>query len=223
MIVEFEEVDSTQDIAHEMAEKGAEAGTVVVAQAQRVGRGREGRAWVSGPGEGVGCSIVERPATGAGVGLLALRVALGLAESLDRYADERIMVKWPNDLLVGGQKLGGILVDTRWSGSRLGWAVVGVGVNVVTPSVNGAVGLRAGTKREEVLTSVIGAVRRAAEATADVLSPAELGRLSVRDALAGKRIVLPGRGVVRGIDPSGALVVDGVAHRSGTVQLENGS
>jgi BirA family biotin operon repressor/biotin-[acetyl-CoA-carboxylase] ligase len=220
MILEFDEVDSTQDIAHAKAAAGAPEGTVIVARAQRAGRGREGRRWISGHERGVWCSIVERPAAQA-VALLAIRVALEVAESLDQWSDERVLVKWPNDLLVGGRKLAGILIDARWNGAAVAWVAIGVGVNVVAPvGVDGA-GLRAGTPRESVLEAVVGAVRRAAAETRDRLGVEELDRLAARDALAGRRILSPGVGTVQGIDASGALVVGAQRHRSGTVTLES--
>lgn len=220
MILEFDEVDSTQDIAHEKAAAGAEDGTVIVARAQRAGRGREGRIWVSGHGRGVWCSIVERPAPQA-VALLAIRVALELAESLDEWADGRVTVKWPNDLLVNGRKLGGILIDARWNGSAVAWVAIGVGVNVMAPEGVDGAGLRTGATCEAVLEAVVSAVRRAASATTDRLAPGELDRLAARDALAGRRILSPGDGTVQGINASGALVVGTRQYRSGTVKLES--
>lgn len=223
MIVELDEVDSTQDVAHEMAEQGAAAGTVVVARSQRKGRGRMGRDWVSGRDAGIWCTVLERPEDAAGIGPLSVRVGLHLAEALEPLTGERILVKWPNDLLVRDGKLAGILVEARWSGPVPAWVAIGVGVNVDQPAVAGAAGLRGEAQRRALLDAVIGAVRRAATQRGS-LGADELQRLRTRDALAGCRIVSPGRGVVEGIDATGALLVREahgvVAHGSGTVQLE---
>lgn len=218
----YAEVESTQDIAHELAEQGVAAGALVVADAQRAGRGRQGRSWASQPGQGVWCTLVERPRTAAAVGPLAIRVGLRLAEALDRFADSPVQVKWPNDLLLGGAKLAGILTEARWTGAAPSHVAVGVGVNVKHTDVPGASGLREGTLRFDVLQAVVTAVRSAAGETGD-LSRDELDRFAARDALRGKRILSPAGGVVVGLDASGGLRVqttEGVElHRSGTVRL----
>lgn len=220
----YAEVESTQDIAHGLAEQGVPAGAVVVADAQRSGRGRQGRNWASQPGQGVWCTIIERPWDSRSLEVLSLRVGLRLAQELDSLAGARVMVKWPNDLMVGAGKLGGILCEARWSGSMLGWVAIGVGLNVSHPGVDGAAALRPNVARVDVLEALVRAVRGAA-AESGSLSDAELRQFAERDALAGKRIVSPARGMVQGIDHAGGLLVrtdDGVMScRSGTIQLEN--
>ena len=222
----YAEVESTQDLAHELAEQGVPAGALIVADAQRSGRGRQGRSWASQPGQGVWCTIVERPHDPRALEVLSLRIGIRLAAALDDLAGQRVQLKWPNDLLLREGKLAGILTEARWSGPTPSWVAVGVGVNVAHPGVEGAAALRPGTARFDVLRAVVSAVRAAAAATGP-LSPEEVERFRERDALAGRRIVSPGAGVVQGIDASGALLVRGNggvdAHRSGTVQLENGS
>ena len=237
----YAEVESTQDIAHALAEQGVPAGALVVADAQSSGRGRQGRSWSSQAGQGVWCTIVERPRAADAVGPLAIRVGLRLAEALDRFADARVQVKWPNDLVIPShhiipsgqvipsnardlhfQKLAGILTEARWSGATPTWVAVGVGVNVKRPDVDGAAGLREGTSRFEVLEAVVNAVRSGARESGD-LTTDELQRFATRDALRGRRILSPAEGVVEGLDASGGLRVqgnDGVElHRSGTVRL----
>ena len=227
MIHEYDEVDSTQDIAHELAEKGADAGTVVVAKSQRAGRGRQGRAWVSAPGLGVWCTVIERLRDSRALDVLSIRVGLQLADALDPHAGSRIGLKWPNDLVLPQAasrepqaKLGGILIEARWSGDKLAWVAIGVGVNVIAPSGVGAAGLAPGTKRSDVLDAVIRSVRAAA-ALRGPLTSEELARYAMRDTLKGRRIVSPGTGTVAGVDHTGALMVetaDGVErYRTGTV------
>ena len=222
----YAEVESTQDIAHELAEQGVPAGAVVVADAQRAGRGRQGKSWASQPGQGVWCTIIERPWDSRSVEVLSLRVGLRLAQELDVLAGKQVTVKWPNDLMVSGGKLGGILCEARWSGSILGWVAIGVGLNVSHPGVEGAAAMRPNVARIDVLDALVRAVRNAA-AESGSLNDEELRQFADRDALAGKRIVSPARGTVQGIDHAGGLLVgsdDGVMScRSGTAQLENGS
>src|ERR1700741_1072471 len=96
----LQETASTQDLAHELAEGGAPPGTVVLADAQRSGRGRHGRVWSSPPGRGVWCTILEKPAAPTSLDVLSIRVGIRVAEALDEFAAARVGVKWPNDLLL---------------------------------------------------------------------------------------------------------------------------
>ena len=215
-------VDSTQDVAHALAEQGAVGGTVVVADAQRAGRGRQGRAWSSDPGRGVWCTIIERPHDARAVDVLSLRAGLYLAEALDPLAGETVRVKWPNDLMLRGGKVAGILAEARWSGSTPSWVAVGVGVNVATPDVAAAAGLPPGPGRAHVLAAIVGAVR-AACAAPGWLTDDEVQRYARRDLLVGRRVLAPAEGTVLGIAPSGAIILR-TAHgteqyRAGTIPL----
>src|SRR6185436_16510341 len=97
---------------------GAPAGTVVLADAQRGGRGRGGRRWASPPGVGVWLTLVERPADHAALEVLSLRLGLHAAAAVERFAARGgggpVRLKWPNDLYVGEGKLAGVLVEVRW-------------------------------------------------------------------------------------------------------------
>jgi BirA family transcriptional regulator, biotin operon repressor / biotin---[acetyl-CoA-carboxylase] ligase len=219
----FAETDSTLDVAHLLAEDGAPAGTVILADVQRAGRGRFGRTWSSHAGRGVWCTVIERPRDASALDVLSIRVGLRAAEALDAFAvpPERVGVKWPNDLVLQAGKLGGILTEARWSGSSVGWVAVGVGINVVAPpDVDSAAGLRDGVQRTDVLSGIVRAVR-AACAAAGALTPDEMRRYAARDTLVGRRIVAPGVGTVSGIDSSGALLVEtprgSEPHRAGTI------
>ena len=219
------ETDSTLDVAHALAEAGAPAGTLVVADSQRAGRGRQGRAWTSRPGAGVWATVIERPSDPSILDLLSVRVGLRLAEGLDALAGEEVDVKWPNDLFIRAGKLGGILTEARWSGTTLGWVAVGVGVNVTPPpDVTGAAGLHRG-ERLDVLEAIVNAVRAGAAATGE-LTADERARYAARDALAGRRIVAPATGRVAGISATGSLLVDTERgreqHRTGTIRFAEG-
>lgn len=222
-VVVLDQIGSTLDVAHELAEQGAPAGTLILADTQHAGRGRMGREWRSLPGHGVWCTVIERPRDPSALDVLSIRVGLGAAEALDGFAGERVGVKWPNDLVLQRGKLGGVLGETRWSGTSPAWVAIGVGVNVIPPpDVAGAAGMRHGVARVDVLEAVVRAIRHAAS-QAGHLSSDELSRFATRDTLAGARIVSPATGTVAGITASGALIVNtpygAEQHRTGTVRL----
>jgi BirA family biotin operon repressor/biotin-[acetyl-CoA-carboxylase] ligase len=202
------ELDSTMDEAHRLAHGGAPAGTVVVADRQRQGRGRAGRAWASAAGAGVWVTLLERPAEAAALGVLSLRLGLALAAVLEPYTAGPVQVKWPNDLLVAGGKLAGILVEARWRGAQVEWVAVGVGVNRRMPE---AVAVPSATvcpavSRTTLLTAMLPAMRAACAATG-ALTPSELTAWRARDALQGRRVEAPEAGEVAGVSASGALLV----------------
>jgi len=132
-------VDSTNRRARKIARAGHDR-VAVVADEQTAGRGRRGRTWDS-PAGGIYISVVRRPDRPAGdAPLFTLAGAVAVA----RAARERgigARIKWPNDVLVDGRKLAGVLVESGTAGDRLAWVVVGVGTNVATPAVDGAAGL----------------------------------------------------------------------------------
>src|SRR3954466_4494350 len=113
------------DLVHELAEKGAEAGSMVVATEQLQGRCYSGRSWHSPPG-GLWLSALYRPPSTGGLELLSDRVGLAVARALDSHVPTPVRLKWPNDLILYGRKLGGILRDARLQGKALGRSVMGV-------------------------------------------------------------------------------------------------
>ncbi|MDF1504950.1 biotin--[acetyl-CoA-carboxylase] ligase [Roseisolibacter sp. H3M3-2] len=209
-------VPSTMDVAHALGAEGAAAGTLVLADEQTGGRGRAGRPWVSRPGAGVWLTLLERPADASGLEVLSLRLGLHAAEALQPLAEGAVGVKWPNDLQIARRKLAGVLVEARWRDAQPEWVAIGVGVNLVPPpEMPDAVGLRAGTTRDEVLDVLIPALRAAA-AGHGPLAPDELARYAAGDALAGRRARAPVRGAVCRVLPTGELLVagdDGAEHR----------
>lgn len=220
----FGDVSSTMDVAHEAAAAGAPAGTLVLAEHQRSGRGRAGRVWTSEPESGVWLTLIERPWEGVPIDLLSLRAGLALAPALDRFATASVGIKWPNDLQVNGRKLGGILIEARWRDARAEWVALGVGINVSPPTdVEHAIGLRAGVTALQVVAAIVPALRRAA-ARQGPLSSAELDAFARRDVAAGARCSEPVPGTVRGINEKGELLVESAeglsAHRTGSLVLE---
>ena len=124
------ETPSTNDLAWEALATGAPDGTVVVADAQPGGRGRDGRAWHLAPGKGLALSLVlHQGCDRRQAGTLPLVAGLALARALDGLGVATTL-KWPNDLLVGARKLAGILCESRRLPSGTDAAVIGVGVNV---------------------------------------------------------------------------------------------
>ena len=128
---------STNDEACRLADIGAAEGAVVWAERQTAGRGRNGRLWVSDPGN-LFVSIILRPsAAAARGGELSLLAAVAVAEALNNIlvasgSTASIHCKWPNDILINGRKVAGILIDTVAHDGRLIWSVVGIGVNLAS-------------------------------------------------------------------------------------------
>jgi BirA family biotin operon repressor/biotin-[acetyl-CoA-carboxylase] ligase len=220
----FAELSSTQDVAHALGAEGAAAGTIALADAQCAGRGRMGRSWHSAPGAGVWMTLLERPADPSALAVLSLRLGLHAAEALDRFATAPVRLKWPNDLYVGMGKLAGTLVEARWRDSRVDWVAIGFGLNVVAPlELPTAAGLRAGTRRVEVLEALVPALRRAASLRGELTS-AELDQWRSRDLARGRRALAPVAGRITGITADGALALDAAGGaelvRAGSLVLE---
>ena len=220
----METTTSTLDIAHRLADEGCRSGTLVIANHQTAGRGRSGGKWTSPAARGLWLTIVERPVDTTGLEVLALRTGLRAARALDRFAPEPVRLKWPNDLYIDDRKLAGILIEARWRERRLEWVAIGVGVNVTAPDdMPLAAELDPGTRRIEVLTDLIPAIRTAATCGGN-LKPIELIEWDARDMARGRKCSEPARGIVEGISPGGELLValaDSVARfRSGSLVLE---
>jgi BirA family biotin operon repressor/biotin-[acetyl-CoA-carboxylase] ligase len=202
--------DSTNERARQLAALGAPHGTLVTADEQTAGRGRQGREWVAAPGASLLVSLVLREPGEA----LPLAAAVAVCEALPVEA----AIKWPNDIWIDRRKVAGILVEAR---PQEGWAVLGIGVNVrdappiehVT-SLGGAVGV------EELLERLLPAL----DGWLSRPLPEVLAAWRSRDALLGETVRWQngsGKGV--GIDESGALLVDTdvgrVALQAGEVHL----
>ena len=131
----FPVIDSTNVRARMIADEGAPEGTIVVAETQLKGKGRRGRSWFSPAGQGIYVSVILRPRVPpAEATQLVLMAAVAAAEALLVHADLPVSVKWPNDILVGGKKIAGILTEMRLAGDRIDHVVIGMGVNVNTPA-----------------------------------------------------------------------------------------
>jgi BirA family biotin operon repressor/biotin-[acetyl-CoA-carboxylase] ligase len=212
---------STNADAQRVAAAGAPHGTLVTACAQAAGRGRQGRAWVAPPGQALLMSLVLRRFDR----LLPLRAGLAVVD----LAGPGATVKWPNDVLLDGRKVAGVLAEAL-PGRE--WAVLGVGLNVAVEVEALPEGLRerAGTLArgaediEPALAELLAAL------TLRLGQPAEaaLAALRARDALCGRHVAWgSGHGIAEGINGDGALRVrlaggGEVALAGGEVHLESG-
>jgi BirA family biotin operon repressor/biotin-[acetyl-CoA-carboxylase] ligase len=211
--------DSTNERARDLALADAPHGTLVTADEQTAGRGRQGRAWSAPPATAVLMSVVLRELDERSAAL-PLAAAVAVCEALAPLACE---IKWPNDVWVERRKLAGILVEGR---PQEGWAVLGIGLNVSTAAEElppelreTATSLRIagdGRDREEVLGALLAALDlRLGQRPGEVL-PA----WRERDALRGERVRWgQGEGRAAGIDDTGALLVDTA---DGRVSLDAG-
>lgn len=227
----IDRADSTQDLVHRLGEEGAPHGTAIFAREQVGARGTRGRAWRAPPG-GLWLSVLLRPETPAAVEVLSLRVGLAVARTLERAGKvPPIGLKWPNDLILGGKKLAGVLCEARWRGERIGWVTVGVGINVTNPIPDEVRGMaaRLGDHDSHLTPDTLAEPVRAAIAGVDLaageLSAAEVTEFGGRNWLHGRRLLEPIAGVAGEVLADGTLQVRGddgnvrVA-RGGTVVLE---
>jgi len=219
-VVLLDRVSSTMDAGHALGAQGAAAGTLVLADAQTAGRGRQGRTWSSEPGAGIWLTLIERPTDAGVLEVLSIRAGISIAPALEPFAAAPVRLKWPNDLYSGNAKLGGILIEARWRGERLDWVAIGVGINLRVPSSESrATALRPGTSRLDVLSAILPRLRAAAASTGR-LTPDERAAFAARDLAVGRPCVEPAVGRVRGIDECGALLVETA---SGVVTARAGS
>lgn len=132
-IIVLDEVDSTNNYAKDLTAKGAEHGTVVVADRQTAGKGRMGRSFVSPPGKGLYMSVVLRPDFGIQTApLITSAAAVAAAEAIESLCEADVRIKWVNDLYIGGRKICGILTEASvdMEMRALQTAVIGIGINV---------------------------------------------------------------------------------------------
>jgi BirA family transcriptional regulator, biotin operon repressor / biotin---[acetyl-CoA-carboxylase] ligase len=214
-------VDSTQSMLARLARAGASHGTVVTARHQTAGRGRRGRAWWDAPGESLLLSVLLRPAVPADrVSQLSLVAALAVTDALASASAILGHIRWPNDVLVDGRKIAGILPDVVCgTDGRVEHAVVGIGVNLdqrafPAPLTGQATSLRlvAGCAPDPV--RVEGAVLTALSVRYDAWLSDGFGALRDawrdRSSTLGTRVGLPdgGEGLAVDVDGDGALLVD---------------
>lgn len=227
-------IDSTNALARELAESGAAEGEIVVAEAQTLGRGRLGRRWDSPPHVNLYLSVILRPRLAPRhAPQITLTAAVALAETVSAILGRRPEIKWPNDILLGGKKLAGILTEAACDAERVNYVILGIGLNVNYRSEAMPAELRdratslaqiAGRNfpREAVLARLIQDLDRCygvlEEAGFHALRPSWEGYFglrgrTVRAEHGGRTIV----GRALGIDAEGGLIVQGADERSYTV------
>ena len=240
-IISFDSISSTNDVAWKEAEKGAAEGTVVVAEEQTAGRGRLSRRWHSPVGLGVWMSVVlrpeVRPETAPGLTLCA---SVAIANAIRSLYPMRVSLKWPNDIMMRGRKLCGILTEMKVARGKVDFVVCGIGMNVNQTPEDFPCDIR------EKATSILIATVKMADRTRLLVATLEhfekqyrkfclegiascLGEWRSMCPLFGKRVRIKGRleaveGIFFNIDDNGALVLrlDSGIHRgfmAGDVEL----
>lgn len=228
--------DSTNAVLMSRAEIGAPSGTVVVAEEQTAGRGRRGRAWIAAPGDSLTFSVLWRFAPGTLPMGLSLAAGVAVARALEKTlhgsvekvgADDTVQqgmsgvktaLKWPNDILLNGKKLGGILIELVPGAPHA--AVIGIGINhrlpaALPPDVRAtAAALGAAVDSHVLLAAILiellSVLETFSQAGFAALRPDWLARHAFQDA----SIVLladfssPRQGICRGVDSAGALLLE---------------
>ncbi len=219
----LDEVTSTNDLAKAAAHAGAPHGSLWIAERQTQGRGRQGRAWHSPPGEGLWLTVLLRLACEpARLPPLSLVTGLAARDAVATATREAPKVKWPNDVLLGGRKVSGCLVEAQLAGARVEALLVGVGINVhvrefpeelASRATSVTLHAREGTTpdRVAILFALLeGLERDIPLAVLGGLAPFA-ARLFDADALRGQRVRESGTeassGIAEGIDDDGRLLV----------------
>ena len=210
--VRWDEVtESTNATALVLATSGAPSWTLVAASHQTAGRGRHGRRWRDRPGSALLCSLVLRPDWPPDrVGLVSLAAGAAMAEAISEIAGVEIRCKWPNDLMSGDTKIGGILSEAQVSTEAIAHVVVGVGVNLARPEGVPGAGAVGNVDEEALLASFLRRCSSMLGASADEVLP----RWRAVSRTLGRRVEATtvdgevARGVAVDIDVTGALLID---------------
>ena len=215
-----EECESTQDA---LRDPSLHEGTVAVTEHQTAGRGREGRTWEDAPGRSLLLSLLLRPPASFPVQQLSLVAGLSLVEAIDAVAETSAQIKWPNDVLLDGRKVAGVLLE-----SSEGRVICGIGVNVSQTEEElpsdarvPAASLRTATKREHdraaLLVELLARLQRRYDEWLDLGLALFVPDLTRRDALRGLAVRVGGvSGTAAGIAADGRLRIRA---KDGTVTL----
>jgi BirA family biotin operon repressor/biotin-[acetyl-CoA-carboxylase] ligase len=213
--VRWQEVTgSTNTLAAELAEAGAPEWTIVGAGHQTAGRGRRGRMWLDTPGGSLMTSFVLRPSLPAdALGLLTLLAGASWAEAASETTGRSVRCKWPNDLMIGEAKVGGVLAESSVAGGKVRWAVVGSGINLAPSGIEGS-GSLGETDRPALLGSFLGRFKRGYETPSQALAADVVERWSAVSSTLGERVSaiatdgMRTEGVATAVDGSGRLILD---------------
>lgn len=212
------QTESTNDDAAAAAKAGAPHGALFGAETQSRGRGRRGSEWVSAPGAGLWFSLLLRPELSAELAPgLALCAGLAVREAVAPRVSSSVQVKWPNDVMAGGRKLAGILVESQVSGARLVSVIVGIGVNVAQRSFPEPISstatslelLAASEKsRELLLVDILQSFEALLRRLTEQGMPGIAEALRAHDALLGRSLRVGAfTGTGAGIDLAGRLLL----------------
>ena len=215
--------DSTNTDALAAARAGAPHGSVYFADEQVAGRGRGDHAWHSAAGEGLYVSVLLRPAVQAArLPLLPLAAGLAAADAVRETTGLPVDIRWPNDLLIGPRKVGGILVEAKTEASAVAFAVVGIGINVhqrgfaaglATPATSLDIEADRRVSRQALLVSLLKSLQRETGGLPDSAAVESIPR-RVQEAstwVCGRRVDVHGpqacTGITEGLDGNGFLLV----------------
>ncbi len=221
-IFSFDTIDSTNNCAKAVAGCGAVEGTVVIADNQTDGKGRHGRTWLSSPAENLMFSLVLRPKVAAEcLNLLPLYVAVAVADAIEKSTGLKVECKWPNDLLVNGKKLAGILIEGSVKQNTVEYVVIGIGINVNQTAFPPSLGTKATSVklessrafvREDLFRSILHSLEKtyfqASPSGFQSILPEWISHTSMINkpisvSLQGSVI----SGVVKGVSPEGGLIL----------------
>jgi BirA family transcriptional regulator, biotin operon repressor / biotin---[acetyl-CoA-carboxylase] ligase len=221
----FLELDSTNNFARRLAEQATPAGTIVIAERQTQGRGRAGRSWISPPYVNLYLSIVLRPELPpAEAPQITLMAAVALADTVASFMPLPALIKWPNDILVNGKKLAGILTEASSTSERIDFVILGIGINLNFPkelmpqairqhATSLLIATQNNIRREVFLRRLIQDLDRCYGILEETGFGAIMPRWEARFGLRDRRVrvdridgAIFGR--ARGIDRDGALIVE---------------
>ena len=217
-IVHFRRLRSTNTTAYRLAQQSAPEWTVVVADVQTKGRGREGKKWESLKG-GLWFSVILRPnVPSPKLPLLQFLAGIATRQALESETGLSVKLKWPNDLVLGNAKLGGILIESKTLGDRISFAILGIGLNINQSKAQlplEAVSLRLASGKQHDLRLLLGAILDQMRSSYDDLAnPSKImddwWRNCVHRPLRVQVTVSKDTvtGVSRAIDEDGSLIIE---------------
>ena len=223
-ILWYTETGSTNDEIKKLAEDGAEEGLLVLSEHQTNGKGRRGRVWVTPAGSAVAMSLLLRPDIAPQyASMITLVMGLAAAEGIEKYTGLNVQIKWPNDIVISGKKISGILTEMKMKGTQIDYVVVGAGINTGNDDFpeelqNTAASLHQLAGREISRPELIAACMERFEYYYEqFLQTCDLSGLlgQYNELLAGRdgqvRVLEPGNeytGTARGINAAGELLVE---------------
>lgn len=218
-IIYFEETDSTNRQARMLAADGAKHGTLVIADTQTAGRGRRGRGWISPAGEGIFMSLIVRPQVHPSqVAKMSLTLALAVGKAIERETGLDARIKWPNDIVIGGRKVCGLLLEMDASAEKVNSITAGVGINVHQTAFDEEIAHTASSLdllagRRVSRSAIVRAFLEEFERASSLADEAMMDAYRARSATIGQRVQVIGlsgtyTGTATGITQSGTLLVE---------------